>query len=60
MFRPVLTIFRLSLGNLRSYYKHAYSKGNLISYYKHAYSKGNLRSYYKHAYSKILSSPKTI
>jgi len=23
MFRPVLAIFRLSLGNLRSYYKHA-------------------------------------
>ena len=27
MFRPVLAIFRMSQGNLRSYYKHARARG---------------------------------
>ena len=31
MFRPVLAIFRLSYGNLRSYYKHAHARGVEIS-----------------------------
>jgi hypothetical protein len=31
MFRPVLVIFRLSWGNLRSYYKHARARGAEIS-----------------------------
>jgi len=33
MFRPVLAIFRLSWGNLRSYYKHARARGVEISTY---------------------------
>jgi len=33
MFRPVLAIFRLSYGNLRSYYKHARARGVEISTY---------------------------
>jgi len=33
MFRPVLTIFRLSYGNLRSYYKQVRARGVEISTY---------------------------
>jgi len=33
MFRPVLAIFRLSYGNLRSYYKHARARGVQIPTY---------------------------
>jgi len=52
MFRPVLTIFRLSQGNLRTYYKHAHARGVEISYMMNNYMFRRV-----HAYSRFLSFP---